>query len=162
MVGLHAFVTSRLDFCNSLYHGLPDNALKKLQSIQNSAARLVTRTGLHDHITLVLRDLHWLTIVQRCKFKILCITFQTIFNPSAPGYLKDLITVRTPKRSMRSSEAIRLNVPSRKTNKTYGDRALIFSAPNTWNELPASIRSLGNYEAFKSSIKTLLFKEYYE
>ena len=158
---VHAFVTSRLDFCNSLLYGLPDAAMKKLQSIQNSAARLVSRTRSRDHITPVLRDLHWLPIVHRCHFKILCITFKIIFEPSSPEYLKELISVCVPQRSLRSSVAIKLNYPDFKSNKTYGDRAFMFSAPKTWNALPAKIRSLNNFDSFKSALKTFLFDEFY-
>ena len=52
-----------------------------------AAGKHRSRTRLHDHITPVLRDLHWLPIVQRCMFKILCITFQTIFNPPDTRFL---------------------------------------------------------------------------
>ena len=84
-----------------------------------------------------------------------------IFDPSAPAYLKDLINIQTPKRSTRSSEAIRLDIPSQKTNKTYGDRAFKYSAPKAWNELPGHIREIKKFEIFKSSLKTFLFKEHY-
>ncbi|KAK7906725.1 hypothetical protein WMY93_015337 [Mugilogobius chulae] len=57
---IHAFVTSRLDYCNSLLYGSPAKLLNRLQYIQNSAARVLTHTSSCDHITPVLRDLHWL------------------------------------------------------------------------------------------------------
>ena len=61
---VNAFVMSRLDYCNSLCHGINEGLLNKLQHIQNAAARLVTDTRKYDHITPVLRDLHWLPICQ--------------------------------------------------------------------------------------------------
>ena len=75
--------------------------------------------------------------------------------------LSTVINVCVPQRSMRSSEAIKLNYPDFKSNKTYGDRAFMFSAPKTWNALPAKIRSLNNYDSFKSALKTFLFDEFY-
>ena len=48
---IHAFVTSRLDYCNSILYGLPSSELIKLQRVQNAAARLVTSTSRYCHIT---------------------------------------------------------------------------------------------------------------
>lgn len=62
------FVTSRLDYCNSLYLGLPKSALDNLQMVQNVAARLLTGTKKHEHITPVLASLHWLTVKYHVDF----------------------------------------------------------------------------------------------
>jgi hypothetical protein len=67
---IHAFVTNRTDYCNSLLYGLPDCELKKVQRVQNAAARLLTSTRKYDHITPVLRELHWLPVKYRIQFKI--------------------------------------------------------------------------------------------
>ena len=68
---IHAFISSRLDYCNSLYHGLSQSTLHRLQMVQNSAARLLTGTRRRDHITPVLAKLHWLPVKYRIDFKIL-------------------------------------------------------------------------------------------
>ena len=67
---IHAFDTSRLDSCNSILYGLPEYSLSKLQRIQNTAARLVSKIKKSDHITPVLAALHWLRIKYRIVFKI--------------------------------------------------------------------------------------------
>ena len=59
---VHVFVTSKLDYCNSLVYALPKFLIAKLQSVQNSAARLVCMTRKFGHITPILIDLHWLPI----------------------------------------------------------------------------------------------------
>ena len=59
---VHSYISSKLDYCNALFLGLPDRELNRLQRIQNSAARLVSRTNKNDHITPVLKELHWLPI----------------------------------------------------------------------------------------------------
>ena len=57
---IHAFVSSKLDFCNSLLYGLPKYKINKLQNVQNAAARVVAWLRKHDHISSTLRELHWL------------------------------------------------------------------------------------------------------
>jgi len=65
---VRAFVACRLDYCNSLLHGITDSLFRRLQSIQNAAACLVTGTRRRDHITPVLRDLHWLPVRRRVDY----------------------------------------------------------------------------------------------
>ena len=84
---VHAFITARLDYCNSILYGLPK---RLIQLIQNTAARLVTRTNRYDHITPVL---HWLPVQERIMFKILLFTYKTIHG-SAPSYLSELKNFR--------------------------------------------------------------------
>ena len=83
---VHAMITSRIDCCNSLLCGLPDNSWNKLQWVQNAAARLITGTAKFSHITPVLRSLHWLPIKQRVQFKMLILIF-TAINGLAPNYI---------------------------------------------------------------------------
>ncbi|KAL9954606.1 hypothetical protein ACROYT_G042170 [Oculina patagonica] len=86
---VHAFITSRLDYCNSLLYGAPEHQIKKLQRVMNASARLVYRAPKYCHITPLLRELHWLPVRFRIDFKILLITFK-ILHGVAPSYLKDL------------------------------------------------------------------------
>lgn len=72
---IHAFVSSRLDYCNSLFTCLNKKELARLQYVQNSAARLLTSINRRSHITPVLKSLHWLPVVYRVQFKILVLTF---------------------------------------------------------------------------------------
>lgn len=65
---VHTFVSSKLDYCNSLLYGLPDKEISKIQRVQNLAAQLVTKTRRADHITPILRKLHWLPVRKRFIF----------------------------------------------------------------------------------------------
>ena len=71
-----SLVTSRLDYCNGLLCGITDELLCRLQKVQNNAARVVSGSKKYDHITPVLKDLHWLPIRKRIELKILLLTFQ--------------------------------------------------------------------------------------
>jgi hypothetical protein len=102
---IHALVTPRFDINNALLAGLPTSTLNKLQRCQNVAARVVTRTSPLEHITPVLRDLHWLPIDRRIEFKILTQVYRVI-NGIAPAYLKDLIHAYKPSRYLRSSDSV--------------------------------------------------------
>ncbi len=79
MQKLHAFVSSRLGYCNSLFTGLPVTSIAILQYIKNSAARILTCTKCSAHITPILADLHWLTVAYRIECKILQLNFKAFF-----------------------------------------------------------------------------------
>ncbi len=93
--------------------------------MQNSAARLLTRTKKHDHITPVLASLHWLPVRFRIDFKILLITFKAL-DGLCPTYIADLLTPYSLERSLRSSGKGLLAVPKARL-KTKGDKVIIFS-----------------------------------
>jgi len=86
---VHAFVSSRLDYCNVLLYGIGDGLLTKLQTVQNAAARVVTGTKKFDHITPVLCQLHWLPVRQRITFKLAMIIFKCL-RSLASSYLADV------------------------------------------------------------------------
>ena len=113
---VHAFVTSRLDSCNSLLFGLSEREISKIQRVQNIAARLVARTPRHVHITPVLHELHWLPIRQRLAYKILLLVFKAL-NGLTPKYITDMVQVYIPSRALRSTSTYRLKqvIPSTKT-----------------------------------------------
>ncbi len=88
---IHAFMTSKLDYCNALLGGCSARLINKLQIVQNAAARVLTITRKYDHITPVLSTLHWLPIKHCIDFKILLITYKAL-NGLAPQYLSELLS----------------------------------------------------------------------
>ena len=154
---VHGLVTSRLDYGNSLLYGITQRNINKLQLIQNTSAHLITRTKKHDHITDVLRKLHWLPITERIKFKILLLTYR-VPNGTASSYLCDLLTVYKPARCLRSSNQQQLVVP-RVASKSFGNRAFYYAAPKLWNNLPCHIRQCTSIDTFKCKFKRHLFTQ---
>ena len=156
-----SLILSKLDYCNSLLAGLPNDTLNRLQSIQNNAARLISRTRKTDHITPILKDLHWLPVKERIVYKI-CMTVFKCINNLAPIYLTDFIELYTPARNLRSSlDQTYLQKPLKKNYKFYGYRSLSYVGPNVWNQLPLSIREISSLPSFKARLKHHLFLKSY-
>ena len=64
----HTFISLRLDYCNSNLYGWPSYEIQILQSVQNAAARLITHSKKYDHITPILKELHWLPVEEKIYF----------------------------------------------------------------------------------------------
>ena len=156
---IHSTITSRLDYCNSLYFGLPSSSLRNLQLVQNFSARLILNRNKYCHITPLLHELHWLPINSRIKYKLLLFIFKSL-NDLAPPYLSNLLHHYEPPRSLRSSNNNNLIIP--RTHKiTMGDRAFAAIGPKLWNALPINIKNSTSLNSFKK-LKTYLFCEYYD
>ena len=87
---VHAFMFCRLDYFNSVFTGLTKKSLRKLQLIQNAAARVLTNTKRVDHISPVLNSLHWLPVGQRIDFKVLLLVFKSLHG-LGPTYIVELL-----------------------------------------------------------------------
>ncbi len=118
---IHAFMTSRLDYCNALLGGCPASSINKLQIVQNAAALpVLTRSRKYDHITPILQSLHWLPMKFRISYKILLLSYKAL-NDLAPAYLTNLLSRYNPTCSLRSQNSGLLVVP-RIAKSTKGDR----------------------------------------
>ncbi len=98
---VHAFMTSRLNYCNALLDGCPASSINKQQIVQNAEARVLTRLRKYDHITPILQSLHWLPIKFHISYKILLLDYKAL-NALAPAYLTNLLSRCNPTRSLRN------------------------------------------------------------
>ena len=112
-----------------------------------------------DHITPVLKKLHWPAVRKRIEFKILLLAYKCLHG-TATSYLRELLKEYVPPRTLRSTSKNLLCEP-RTTMKTYGDRSFSACAQKLWNQLPDEIRAAGSVAIFKRQLKTHLFKDVY-
>jgi hypothetical protein len=159
---VHAFVCSRIDYCNSLLVGLPMVRISPLQSVLNAAARLIARLPRFSHIsTYMAEHLHWLPLSARIQFKILILVLKSQLG-LAPKYLCHQILrplSATSLRPLRSSDRLELFVPRVRTTMAKS-RAFASIGPFLWNRLPPSLRSKilsGGISTSFSHLKTFLF-----
>ena len=155
---VQAFISCRLDYCNALLSGIADALIQRLQSVQNAAARLVTGARRRDHITPVLRQLHWLPVRQRIDFKVTVLVYKCLHGLSPP-YLSDDCQLVTDagRRHLRSADVHTCVVP--RTQTRLGDRSFAVAGPRLWNNLPVELRQrdIGLNE-FRRLLKTFLFR----
>ena len=151
----NSLVSSKLDYCNSLYSGISQTNLNKLQRIQNSLARVITNTSKYQHITPTLKKLHWLPIKQRIDYKTCLLTYKTLTNQQ-PTYLYNSLSFPSHSVSTRSSDSLVLSIPY--VRSSLGKRAFSVIGPRLWNSLPPDTRNSSSLPIFRSRLKTHLFK----
>ena len=155
---VHTMITSKLDYCNAILYGLPESSLKCLSSVQKTSARLITQSGKYDHITPIMKKLHWLPIRKRIDYKVLVMVHKTL-NGLSPVYLDDLIQ-RRPNKGTRADSNGDLVVPGIKRS-TFGGRTFGHAGSSLWNSLPRQLKTINDTKCFKKELKTFLFKSIY-
>ncbi|XP_072014868.1 uncharacterized protein [Amphiura filiformis] len=136
-------------------YGITSKDLKKLQSLQNRAARIVFRLDRRNSSAPLLRELHWLPLESRIVFKLMLLAYKGIHG-LLPSYLTEFSFLMFHLENLRSGDdKLRLAIP--RTKRTLGDKAFTAAAPRLWNSLPIHIRQLPSIHRFKKSLKTHLF-----
>ena len=130
-----SLIFSKLDYCNALLFGLPQNKIRRLQTFQNNAARLILKKRKYEEATPLLNQLHWLPVEKRIIFKAASFTFKCLAG-TAPAYLsKHIIPYRPGRANLRSSkDPTKLLVPKTKTKS--GERSFSCLAPQFGTTCP--------------------------
>ena len=149
---VHALITNRLDQCNSLFVGMSQTNLAKLQVLQNSAMRLVLQLPARSHTSQHLRDYHWLSVKERCHFKLLVLVFKCL-NNLAPDELVSKLQLRSAINMIFETNVFH---PS----TAVGKRSFSHLGPRLWNSVPREVRVIPNLDNFKASLKHFLFDEF--
>ena len=154
-----SYILSRLDYCNCLLMGTPNSVIQPLQKIiQNFAARLVLLALRHHHSTSLLEKLHWLPILERVKYQVVCMHFSAI-NGSGPAYISELLHVYSPSPTLRSSSDTRMLRIQQYKHKTHGFCTFSCFGPHIWNSLPQDLSHCSTISSFKAKLKTFLFSQ---
>ena len=145
-----SLVLNLMDYCNSLYYGLSSELIGRLQSVQNSAARLVCKVNCYDRVSsdVLFHKLHWLKVRERVAYKVLLIVFKCVTG-HAPEEFRKMLRFTGSGRTKK--------LLSQKTNGAMGDRAFSVCGPRLWNPLPVELRMLVDVDDFKKKLKTFLF-----
>lgn len=155
---VHTFITSRLDYHNSLYHKIPIKLLNKLQLAQNAAAKMLLLRGRFSSASAALMELHWLPIRSRISFKLAVLGYK-VYHKNLPKYFSNVIVKKSGARVTRSSALSLLeSTAARPKLKSCGERCFFHQCESIWNSLPESLRMCSSVESFKSKLKTYLFE----
>ena len=116
-----------MDYCNATFAGAADEQTARMQKIQNNVAQLILKKSKRDHVTPLLKELHWLPVRYRIQYKLATLAFRH-FDGTLPPYLSSFLCIYQPSRSLRSSTERLLKIP--KTNlKNFGERSFGYIAP---------------------------------
>ena len=151
---MQSLVMSHLDYYNALLIGIQLDLITKLRSLQNSAARIVSRPRKYEHISSVLIKLQWLPIKFRIQFKVLLLVYKAL-NGLASKYIKELLVPYKPRPHLQSEAKGLPDVP--RTGLNFGDCAFSSCAPRLMNALPQHLKDSTSCQAFKKCLKLHLF-----
>ena len=158
----NALVSSRLDYCNSLFRSLSSLNMRKLQCIQNTLARIVTNCNKYTRASPILKRLHWLPVESRCIFKTATLVYKFLHS-GHPSYFGPLLPTRCGRYSTRYNHPDKrfLEVPqfcpSVHKSKNHFGHSFAFDAPTVWNHLPNEVRSAPTLTCFRKRLKSYLF-----
>ena len=162
----NALVSSRLDYCNSLFRSLSKFNLRNVQCIQNSAARIISNTSRYTSITPVLKKLHWFPVEHRSVFKIATLVYKFL-HTGFTKYFAPYISSYSSSYSTRCNQSggnflvIPKFQPSvHKSVKQFGC-SFAFDATTVWNALPEEICVSPSLASFRKRLKTYLYTKAY-
>ena len=154
-------VISHLDYSNGIMFGLPETSLRKLQVVQNIAAKLVLEMNKYSSATEARRLLHWLPIKACIEFKILSLVYKCL-EGTVPEYLRNLLVLKKhPRAGLRSSHFVKQLVGPFTRRKTFAPRSFSVCGPLLWNSIPDKLKTCRILIISKKELKTYLFKKYY-
>jgi len=147
---------------NAMLTGLPACQLCRLQSVLHATTGIVFSARKYDHMTPLLRELHWLRVPEQITFKVASLVLRCL-NGTAPVCLANSINRAADvgtRWSLRSSSSTAVVVPVTRRS-TIGDCTFPVATASAWNSLPSFVTSLSSLSTFKRHLKTYLLATSY-
>ncbi len=155
---ISSLVFSKLYYGSTVWSNTTQKNIKKLQKVQNFAARIITRTRKYEHITPVIRQLGWsVPVADMLKYYLGILTFKCL-NGLAPDYLTTLFKDRSSVYDINTRNNEKLNIPA--FSSAVGQRSFEYRAVFIWNSLPADITVCDNLNVFKRKLYKFLLANF--
>ena len=156
---ISSLVMSQLDYANAIFINPPNNSIHPMQRIQNQAVRLIMNRDRFESSISTMRQLHWLSIGFRCKYKVLLLVYRCM-KDQAPEYLQHKLTLRNPVWiTWSATERDILQIPYNK-RKTLADHSFSFAGPKLWNSLPLELQTAPTVSIFSKTSKNSPFLKF--
>ena len=134
---INTLVFSKLFYCSSVWSSSSGNNIKKLQYVQNFAARIISGQCKYDHVTPILKELHWIPVKEHLYYRDAVLAFKCM-NGMVPQYLSSQFTTRGTVSRRVTRQSNQLNIPLFTSAK--GQKTFQYRITKLWNELPPDLK----------------------
>lgn len=150
IVIINSLVFSKLFYCSSVWSTTSEGNIRKLQSVQNFAARIISGLRKYDHVTPILKELHWIPVKKHLYYRDAVLAFKCM-KGMAPKYLSSQFITR-------ESVSRRTNIPL--FTSATGQKSFQYRIAKLWNELPSNIKLCETISNFKINLKKNLLRQF--
>ena len=154
---INSLVFSKLFYCSSTWASTTKKNIARLQKVQNFAARIVTGAREYDHITPILKELHWLPVAKQLEVRDTLMALKCI-KGLAPPSLCNKFTTRSQVHNRNTRNNDKLNIPFFRS--ATGQRSFSYRAAQLWNDLPEILTNIVSFNVFKNAIKRRALDEF--
>ena len=140
-----------------MWAGTTKKNIARLQKVQNFAARIVTGARKYDHITPMVKELHWLPVAKQLEVRDTLMAFKCI-KGLAPPSLCNKFTARSQVHTRNTRNEDKLNIPFFRS--ATGQQSFSYRAAQLWNDLPESLANIESFNVFKDAIKGRALDEF--
>ena len=153
---INSLVFSKL-YCSSVWANTTDTNIKRLQGIQNYAARIVCNIRKYDHVSPALKSLKWIPVKSHLYLRDAVMAFKCMTGLS-PNYLSNKFISRGSISGRATRNSQKLNIPLCKS--ATGQRSFYYRIVSIWNTISPTLKLSQCVSSFKRYLKLDLLKEF--